>query len=98
MVWARTRRTLRDFGLVVWLRADPETLAERLASAPGGVTDRPALTALGTLPEIASVLEVRAPLYQETAELAIETAGRSLIEVAETVLEAWNSRAGGRGR
>ncbi len=58
------RRRLRDFGFIVWLTADPAELARRLEADPGGLAARPALTADGTIAEIARVLEIRTPLYQ----------------------------------
>jgi shikimate kinase len=81
------RRRLKVFGLVVWLRADPEVLAERLLADPRGLTDRPALTAAGTLAEIAAIAEARAPLYREVANFIVETGGRNPREVADKVLD-----------
>lgn len=78
------RQALRRFGLVVWLTAEPEVLARRLEANPGG---RPALTDQGLLAEIASVLEVRLPLYAEVADLAVASVGRTPSQVAEAVLE-----------
>ena len=48
---------LKSFGFVAWLTADPEVLADRLRADPGGLANRPSLTAAGTLDEIARVLE-----------------------------------------
>lgn len=83
------RRTLRGFGFVAWLTADADTLARRLGSSRRGVDDRPALTAAGTLAEIAGVLEARTPLYREVAHAEVSTAGRDAEQVADAVLEAW---------
>jgi len=89
------RRALRSFGFVAWLKADPDTLAARLSHSRAGLADRPALTPAGTLAEIAEVLAARVPLYREVADAEVETAGRSVREVAEAVLGAW---LGGSGR
>ena len=83
------RVALREFGLVIWLTADPETLTRRLAGARQNLADRPALTTAGTLDEVATVLEARTPLYRATADVTIESAGRSVYEVAEAVLYIW---------
>ncbi len=88
------RRALRGFGLVAWLTADPETLAQRLSHARGGLADRPPLTGAGTLAEIADVLAARAPLYREVAHVVVETAGRSPRQVAEAVFDAWAAGVG----
>jgi shikimate kinase len=84
---AANRRALRRFGLVVWLTAGPDVLAGRLRRDVGG---RPALTAAGTLAEVAAVLEARTPLYREVADATVETAGRTPAEVADAVLDAWS--------
>ena len=85
------RRRLRDFGFIVWLTAEPAELACRLQSDPGGLAARPALTADGTIAEIARVLEVRTPLYQEVADAVIETGGKDPDQVAAAILECWSA-------
>jgi shikimate kinase len=82
------RRALRRFGLVVWLTAEPDVLADRLRRDAGG---RPALTAAGTLAEIAAVLAARIPLYRAVADATVDTTGRTPAEVADAVLEAWSA-------
>ena len=77
MLREANRRRLRDFGFVVWLTADPAELARRLEADRRGLAARPALTPAGTIAEIAEVLEVRTPLYQEVADAVIETGGKS---------------------
>jgi shikimate kinase len=83
------RRRLRGFGFVAWLTAVPDELARRLEADGGGLTNRPALTAAGTLDEIARVLAARTPLYQELADVVIPTDGRDPRDVAEAVLGWW---------
>ena len=81
------RRALRRFGLVVWLWAEPDVLAERLRRDVGG---RPALTEAGLLGEIAAVLAMRIPLYDEVADTMVDTVGRTPAEVADIILTAWS--------
>lgn len=81
------RQRLKEFGLVIWLSADRETLAERLRSEPGAIEGRPPLTSAGTLEEIAQVMAVRFPLYREIATAVVETDRRTPMEVAEAVLK-----------
>ena len=83
------RRLLLDFGFVVWLRAEPAELARRLEADRQAGTERPALTSAGTVAEIAQVLSARAPLYEETADIAIETRNRAPDEVAALILDLW---------
>jgi shikimate kinase len=83
------RRRLRDFGFIAWLTADPAELARRLEADPSGLADRPALTAAGTLEEIARVLADRTPLYRGLAHAIVPTDGRDIRDVAEAVLGCW---------
>jgi shikimate kinase len=87
------RRRLRDFGFVVWLRADPAELARRLEGDPSSAAGRPALTPAGTISEIAQVLKERMAIYQGLADTAIETGGRSPDQVAAAILDCWNPEA-----
>jgi shikimate kinase len=94
---ATNREALRSVGFVAWLTADAATLERRLGLEPHRVATRPALTASGTLGEIAEVLAARVPLYREVADLEVGTAGRSCREVAEAVLRAFGvARTGSR--
>jgi len=83
------RARLRSFGLIVWLVADPAELAVRLQADARGLADRPALTSAGTIAELAGVLQARTPLYQEVADLTVETAQRTPEEVATAILALW---------
>jgi shikimate kinase len=92
------RRLLREFGFVAWLTADADTLADRLLASRRGVDDRPALTAAGTLAEIAGVLEARTPFYREVADAEVSTVGRDTSLVADAVLEARDRHRSGATR
>jgi shikimate kinase len=81
------RRRLRDFGFIVWLTAEADELASRILSDPRGLAARPALSADGTIAEIARVLQNRESLYQEVADAVIETGGKVPDEVAAAILE-----------
>jgi shikimate kinase len=74
--------------------ADAETLTRRLQLSVRGVEDRPALTASGTLGEVAEVLEARTPYYREVSHASISTEGRSAEAVADAVVEAWLRHVG----
>ncbi|MGH9056377.1 MAG: shikimate kinase [Acidimicrobiales bacterium] len=77
------RTLLRRSGLVVWLRAKPATLAERVA----GGTHRPLLARdpAGTLERLDAA---RRPLYQEVADAVVDVDDMGPSEVADQVLEA----------
>jgi shikimate kinase len=78
----QVRLTLRK-QYVVWLRADPATLATRVAADPL----RPLL---GDHPEqvLRAQNEMRSALYAEVAHLAVDVTGRSPKEIVATIISA----------
>jgi shikimate kinase len=84
VVDSTNRRRLRHSGFVVWLRAEPQVLADRVC---GDGVDRPLLTDAGTLPTLARLADTRAPAYEAVADVAVTTEGRSPDAVATAVLE-----------
>jgi len=83
------RRRINSFGFVAWLTADPEVLARRLRADPSGLANRPALTGVGTLGEIARVLEERTPLYRAVADAIVDTNQRTPAQTADAILDLW---------
>ncbi|MFB3785460.1 MAG: shikimate kinase [bacterium] len=80
---------LRKNGFLVWLRSDPEKIAERISWN----TDRPSLTgAKSAVEEVKDVLRVREPLYEAAADFQLVTDNHPLPRCAEIILEAWRKR------
>ena len=80
--WAK----LREEALAVLLTADIKTICQRLAADSETDDQRPALTEMGTMDEIAMVLDERQPLYEKSSDLIINTEGKTSEEVAEFIL------------
>ncbi len=80
-VWA----ALRKDGLCVWLTASPEVICKRLAEDSATEGQRPSLTDMGTMDEIALVLKEREELYRESSDLSLSTEGRTPVELAEII-------------
>lgn len=80
-----TRTLLREAGTVVWLRAEPELLAERVKAA--GQDHRPLLAddPDGTLRRLDAE---RRPIYEELADIVVDVEGRSAEELAEHIVQA----------
>lgn len=78
---------LRETGTarVAWLSAPVPTLAERLRADPG---DRGSLTGRGLIDELPALLAAREPFYRGLSNLAVDTAGRPVAEVADALV-AW---------
>ncbi len=80
------RDALASARKVVWLKANPKTLLQRIENDQKSHDQRPNLTSLGRLAEIDSVLAQREPLYRASAQWEIDTTDRSPEEIAAEIL------------
>ena len=80
----RNRDLLRHLGYVVWLHAPIAVILDRTARN----RERPLLHTDDPAARIAALMEVRRPLYQESAHLKVETAGLDCGELATGILES----------
>jgi shikimate kinase len=87
---AENRTALKQAGLLVYLRATPETLAGRLI----GVTDRPLLNTGDRVGRIRDLLVARGPIYETAGDVAIDTDRLNLEQTAVEVLEWYRRRVG----
>jgi shikimate kinase len=77
-------KVLKGNGRLIWLTASVETIAARI----GGSSQRPSLTRTKShVAEIRDVLSERIPKYQAAADHSIPTDGRSVEELAKTILK-----------
>ena len=77
-------KVLKGNGRLFWLTASVGTIASRI----GGDTQRPSLTGTQShVAEIRDVLNERTPKYQAAADHSIQTDGRSVEELANTILK-----------
>ena len=92
MVLAEANRTLmRQNGMVVFLDAPVEVLAERLSRNPLN-SQRPSLTGKGLVDEIAEVLKERRPLYEAAAHHIVD-ASRPLSSICRHIADLWKASA-----
>jgi len=68
-----TRRDFKTAGPVVWLQASVDTIERRLYGDATTTERRPNLTAAGGRQEIERLLNDRGPVYQELADLVVQT-------------------------
>jgi shikimate kinase len=80
---AENRELLRKLGYVVWLHAPEAVILERTCRNRA----RPLLQTEDPAARIRALMEERRPLYQETANLKLDTAGLHSDEVATGILE-----------
>ena len=92
MVLTEANRTLmRQRGMVVFLDAPVEVLAERLGRNPLN-SQRPSLTGKGLVEEISDVLNERRPLYEAAAHHIVD-ASRPLSTVCRHIADLWKTHA-----
>jgi shikimate kinase len=82
------RRRLRDRGVVVWLRATPDVLADRVRA--DGV-DRPLLGPAGAVTTLERLAVTRHDAYEAAAHTVVDTDGCTVDQVADAVLEAYRT-------
>jgi shikimate kinase len=79
-----SRKLLHGNASVVWLRADHDTLAERV----GDGSDRPLLAGKDVTVELARLAAARAPLYAEVAHVIVDVDDLSPDDVVDRVVAA----------
>ncbi|MEO5356682.1 MAG: shikimate kinase [Nitrospirae bacterium YQR-1] len=77
---------LRQNGLIVCLMATPETILQRTK----GTTDRPLLKVENPYERIKELLAQRSACYR-SADIAVETDGKSPVVIAQEITEYWKT-------
>ena len=88
---AENRTLLGAHAFVVWLRVEPATAARRMGVS--GATARP-LVREDPEGRLRELLEARRETYRAAAHAVVDTEGRSLEDVVEAVVAAWEARSG----
>lgn len=81
-VKAENRQLLSRLGKVVYLKADPETIYDRIRTD----TTRPLLQCENPMGRIGEMLAVREPLYEEGASAVVDVSGLTPSEAADAVI------------
>ena len=77
------RELLRKIGKVVYLRAKPETIFERVKDDD----KRPLLKTEDPLAKIKELLEKRAAFYEDVADMIIDTDGKTPLEITKEIID-----------
>lgn len=83
-VASANRALLPQLGYVVWLRARPQTIFERTQNTK----HRPLLNQEDRLQTITQLLEQRTPLYEEVAQLKVNTDELPVDEISHGIIES----------
>ena len=78
---------LKEQGLLIWLTAEVMTMAERIRGDAASEGRRPPFLHDDTLRETEDVLKERLPVYRGLADYSIDTTGKSIDEIVETVCQ-----------
>ena len=78
---------MRDSGIIVWLRATPETIRDRILLDLGSIEQRPGLTVQGTHDEVEGVLTERIPVYESVTSFYVDTDDRTPEQISEFILD-----------
>ena len=77
---------LKKNGFIIWLKADSQSVYQRMLRDPRTALQRPSLTGKGAVAELEEVMTSRAPLYEKAAEIHVETSAVDATTVVEGVL------------
>jgi shikimate kinase len=84
-----TRKRLHASGMVVWLQAPPSVLGARVGDGSG----RPLLRE-GSVATLERLAALRAPAYEDAADVVVPTEDRTVGDVAARVIEELQSWSG----
>jgi shikimate kinase len=87
-------KALKRNGLIIWLKADPQTLLKRIQKDQGSSTRRPTLTGKGTLEEIEETISEREPFYEKASEIRVDTSMMNVEAVVKDVLAVLKGKMG----
>lgn len=79
---------LRENGLVIWLKAEPGLIKQRLGLDASTQAFRPSLTGADVQTEADRVLAEREPFYRRAAHLVIDTTDLPVAEVVNRIITA----------
>ena len=75
-------QNMKKSGRIVLLKASPETIFERVKNS----TDRPLLNGRMNVDYIAELMEKRRALYEEAADITIQTDGKTREQICEEII------------
>ena len=81
---------MKKSGRLVWLKALPETIKARMMLDPASEAFRPTLSSKDRLAEIEETLIERDPVYRQAMDFEVDTDGRQIDEICDTILEQLN--------
>ncbi len=78
---------MKKSGTIIWLKATPETIKERILQDRNTEELRPSLTSKGLVEEIEETLLDRKPLYESAMDFSVDTDSRSIDDICDMIIE-----------
>ncbi|PKN61732.1 MAG: shikimate kinase [Deltaproteobacteria bacterium HGW-Deltaproteobacteria-15] len=88
-------KQVNENSLFIWLKADAETVVNRMRKDGNNGAQRPPLTGGGTWKEVAELLRSREEVYRKNANFIVDTAGRSIEESCKEIVRRLRKSEGG---
>jgi len=73
-------------GLIIWLKADQQTLLKRIEQDPQTFASRPTLTGKGTIEELEEMMAYRDPFYDKASKIQFDTSALDVETAVENIL------------
>ncbi|UCG99747.1 MAG: shikimate kinase [Deltaproteobacteria bacterium] len=89
---------LKRNGCIVWLKANPDVIEDRMRKEQGSGKLRPSLTGSDPIQEIEHVLSLRTPLYEKASDLTVDTSTYAPQQVADLIMKALYSKLDGKDK
>jgi shikimate kinase len=80
-------KRMKDSGVLVWLRADINTIEKRIIEDNTTQDFRPALTSKGSVEEVQETLLVRNPYYERAMDFFVDTDFMDIDAVCDTIIQ-----------
>jgi shikimate kinase len=77
---------LERSGLIIWLKADQQTLLKRMERDPRTFASRPTLTGKGTIEELEEMMAYREPFYDKASKIQFDTSALEIEMAVENIL------------
>ncbi|MEA3427736.1 MAG: shikimate kinase [Thermodesulfobacteriota bacterium] len=77
---------MKKSGTIIWLKAMPETIKERILQDQNTEELRPSLTSKGLVEEIEETLLDRKPLYESAMDFSVDTDNRSIEDICGRII------------
>lgn len=79
-------KLMKNSGTIIWLKATPETIKERILQDQNTEELRPSLTSKGLVEEIEETLSDRKPLYESAMDFSVDTDNRSIDDICGRII------------